>query len=57
MGWAWKPERAPGCTNSRYKCSGFWCQNLLSKPNGYCMKCRRDNKNKLEEAEKNASST
>ena len=41
MSWAWKPECAPGCMNSKYKCLNFWCEKLLKKENSYCMKCRK----------------
>lgn len=43
MSWAWKPERASECMNGRHKCKEFWCENLLKKP-GYCLKCRRKQK-------------
>lgn len=43
MSWAWKPERAPGCMNGRYKCQSFWCEKTLKKP-GYCLKCRKQQK-------------
>ena len=46
MSWAWKPERASECMNGRHKCKEFWCENLLKKP-GYCMKCRRKQKELL----------
>lgn len=40
MSWAWKPERAPECTNGMKKCQEFSCFRTVKRA-GYCRSCRK----------------